>query len=228
MLNSAKMILLVCILMIFVCGSVYSGTFFDDFENPNDFWVVGMGEWAIEGGVYHQTDTTSNGARGLFSYLEGSENWGDNFTIEVMVNIITSGVESQLEAGIMYKWQDKDNQYHVVLDNNDSIVRINNCFNGNWQANQNMPFAFGLDEWHSIKVVVENNEHEIYIDDDLIKEYARDVDDKVGFIGLKTLGCEASFDDFRVTGPGVPDSGVNSPVEYAGKLASTWSSIKIY
>jgi hypothetical protein len=212
--------------MLILCGGIYAGTFFDDFEQPNDFWIVGMGEWTFENGVYHQTDTTSNGARGLFSYVEGTENWGDNFTIETEVIIHTSGVESQLEAGIMYKWQDKDNQYHVVLDQNNSLVRINKCANGSWQQNQNINIAFPLEEWHHIKVAVEDNKHEIYVDDEKIQEYEREVGDKDGFIGLKTLGCEASFDNFRVTGPEVPDLGVGSPVEHAGKLPITWGILK--
>jgi hypothetical protein len=225
MVKVAKMALVALATFLF-CSGVYAGTFFDDFSKPNDFWVVGMGEWNIENGVYHQTDTTSNGARGLFSYVEGSETWGDDFTIETKVIIHRSGIETHLEAGIMYKWQDKDNQYHVVLDQNDAITRINNCVNGTWQANQNIQVIFSLEEWHHIKVVVEDNVHEIYVDGEKIQEYEREVGDKIGFIGLKTLGCEASFDDYRVTGPGVPDSGVNSSVEYACKLAGAWGGIK--
>jgi hypothetical protein len=213
-------------IMLILCSGVYAGSFFDDFEQSNDLWTVGMGEWTIENGVYHQTDTTSNGARGLFSYPEGSENWGDNFTIETQVIIHKSGVESQLEAGVLYKWQDKDNQYHVVLDQNDSLVRINKCVNGTWAQNQNINMVFGLEEWHHIEVIVEDNKHKIYVDGEKIQEYEREVGDKDGFIGLKTLGCEASFDDFRVTGPEVPDSGLNSPVEHAGKLSITWGSLK--
>ena len=217
--------MLICLMML-MSFSAYSGTFFDDFDQENDFWVVGMGEWTIENGVYHQTDTSSNGARGLFSYVEGSENWGNDFTIETRVIIHKSGVETHLEAGIMYKWQNKDNQYHVVMDQNDSIIRINKCVNGGWEQNQNINNPFKLEEWHDIKVVVESDKHEIFIDGKNIQEYERVVDDKDGFIGLKTLGCEASFDDFRVTGPNVPDSGVGSAVESAGKIACMWSRIK--
>ncbi len=222
----AVKIALMALAAFLLCSGVYAGTFSDDFSKPNDFWVVGMGEWNIEDGVYHQTDTTSNGAKGLFSYVEGSETWEDDFTIETNVIIHTSGVETQLEAGIMYKWQDKDNQFHVVLDQNNSLMRMNNCVNGGWQVNQNINVVFNLEEWHHIKVVVDNNIHQIYLDDEKIQEYEREVGDKVGFVGLKTLGCEASFDDFSVVGPGVPDSGLNMPVEYAGKLAVTWAQLK--
>ncbi len=215
-------------LVVLVSINAYAGTFFDDFEKENDFWVVEMGEWTIEEGVYHQTDTTSNGARGLSSHVEGSENWGNNFTIETRVVIFGPGIETHLEAGIMYKWQNKDNQYHVVLDQNDAIVRINKCVNGTWLQNQNIIMVFDLGEWHDIKVAVEDNKHEIFVDGEKIQEYEREVDDKNGFIGLKTLGCEASFDDFRVTGPNVPDSGVGLPVEHAGKLAAAWGGIKAY
>ena len=225
MARAAK-IFSIILMALLLCSGVYAGTFSDDFSEPNDFWVIGMGEWNIEDGVYHQTDTTSNGARGLFSYVEGSETWGDDFTMETDVVIYTSGVEDHLEAGIMYKWEDQNNQFHVALDQNNSLMRINNCVNGSWQANQNINVVFNLEEWRHIKVIVENNTHEIYVDDEKIQEYEREVGDKIGFIGLKTLGCEASFDDYSVTGPGVPDSGMNLPVEYAGKLAVAWGGIK--
>jgi hypothetical protein len=225
MMKAIKMALIIPMTLLFLSG-VHAGTFLDDFSDLNDFWVVGMGEWNIENGVYHQTDTTSNGARGLFSYVQGSETWGDDFTIETDVVIHTSGIESHLEAGIMYKWENKDNQFHVVLDQNNSLVRINNCVAGTWQANQNINIVFNLGEWHHIKVAVESNEHEIYIDGDMIQEYEREVGDKTGFIGLKTLGCEASFDNYSITGPGVPDFDVTSPVEYAGKLTVAWGSVK--
>jgi len=225
MVKAINMLLIILMTLLLVSG-VHAGTFFDDFSNPNGSWIVGMGEWTVENGVYHQTDTTSNGARGLFSYVEGSETWGDDFSIEVDTIIHASGIESQLEAGILYKWENKDNQFHVVLDQNNSMVRINNCVGGSWQANQNINIVFNLEEWHHIKVVVENNEHEIYIDGEMIQEFEREVGDKIGFIGLKTLGCEASFDNFQVTGPGVPDSGLDMSVEYAGKLAVAWGSVK--
>jgi hypothetical protein len=225
MIRTLSVTLLSLIIML-LCGVSYAGTFFDDFEQTNDFWVVGMGDWTIENGVYHQVDTTSNGARGLFSYVEGSETWGNDFTIEVSVNIHASGVENQLEAGIMYKWADQNNQYHVVLDQNEAIVRINKCIGGSWGANQNKAVAFNLNEWHDIKVVVEDNVHEIYIDGNKLAEYEREVDDKDGFIGLKTLGCEASFDNFSVSGPNVPDSGVNTSVELVGELPVAWGKIK--
>jgi hypothetical protein len=215
-------------LVVLVSINAYAGTFFDDFEQENDFWVVELGEWTIEEGVYHQTDTTSNGARGLSSHVEGSENWGNDFTIETRVAIFRPGIETHLEAGIMYKWQNKENQYHVVLDQDNAIVRINKCVNGTWLQNQNISMVFDLGEWHDIKVAVEDNRHEIFVDGEKIQEYEREVDDKNGFIGLKTLGCEASFDDFRVTGPNVPDSGVGLPVEPAGKLAAAWGRIKAY
>ena len=127
-----KLVVLLAAFMALSSASVYSGTFFDDFEAENDFWVVGMGEWKIENGLYHQTDTTSNGARGLFSYPEGSETWGNDFTIEAKVIIYQSGIETHLEAGVMYKWADQSNQYHVVLDQNNAIVRINKCAGGSW------------------------------------------------------------------------------------------------
>ena len=211
------------ILIMLLPASVYAGIFFDDFEKENDLWIVGMGEWKIENGVYHQTDLGNNSAKGVFTYAEGSENWGDDFTIEVKV--INHQATSHYEAGIMYKWQDLNTQFHVVLDQDQSLVRINNCVGGTWQTNQNISMPFDLNEWYDLKVVVENNSHTIFVDGNEIQQYDRDVTGTTGFIGLKTLGCEVSFDDYKVTGPNVPEI-LGQFVNYKGKLAAAWGQIK--
>jgi hypothetical protein len=204
-------------------AGTYAGTLFDDFGKESDLWVVDSGEWKVEDGVYHQTDTVTNGSSGVFSYIEGSDKWGNDFTIEVKVNI-QSG--TSLESGIFYKWQDINNHFHAMIDQSDSQVRINNRAGG-WQQNQNIAMPFKLDEWYDLKVIVKDNDYKIFLDGKKIQEYEREALVNSGFSGLKTVTSEAFFDDFKVTGPSVPDFG-RLPVEYAGKLAATWGQIKAH
>ena len=208
-------------LMVLLPAVVYGGTLFDDFEKENDFWVVNSGEWKIENGVYHQADIVTNGSSGVFSYIEGSNEWGNDFTIEVKLNIQAG---TSREVGVIYKWQDISNHFHTMIDESDAVVRINNIVAGTWQQNQNINMPFSLNEWYDLKVIVKEDNYQIFVDGKKIQEYDREAAVDTGFLGLKTVTTEAFFDDFKVTGPNVPDFG--SPVECAGKLAATWGQIK--
>jgi hypothetical protein len=207
-------------LIVLFPAVVYGGTLFDDFEEESDFWVVDSGEWKIENGVYHQADIATNGSSGVFSYIEGSNEWGNDFTIEVKLNIQAG---TSREVGVIYKWQDINNHFHVMIDESDAMVRINNRAGG-WQQNQNIAMPFSLNEWYDLKVIVKENNYRILVDGEEIQEYDREAMVNAGFLGLKTVTSEAFFDDFKVTGPNVPDFGLS--VECAGKLAAIWGRIK--
>jgi hypothetical protein len=126
---------------------------------------------------------------------------------------------------MIYKWQDISNHFHTMIDQNDSTVRINNIVAGTWQQNQNIGMAFVVGEWYDLKVIVEENSYQIFVDGDKIQEYEREGVVNSGFVGLKTVSSEALFDDFTVTGPNVPDIG-GLAVEYPGRLAVTWGEIR--
>lgn len=207
-------------LIVLLYTDVQAGTLFDDFEEQEDFWVIDSGEWKVEDGIYHQTDIVTNDSSGVFSYIEGSNEWGNDFTIEVRVKIHAG---TSLEAGVFYKWQDINTHFHAMIDQSDSLVRINNRAGG-WQQNQNIAMNFDLDEWYDLKVTVKENNYQIFVDGKKIQEYDREAAVNSGFLGLKTVTSEASFDDFKVTGTNVPDYGLY--VKYHDKLTTTWSSLK--
>ena len=79
-----------------------------------------------------------------------------------------------------------------------------------------------LNEWSEIKVVLEGDSIQCYLNGDLQKEF-NDPPDAIltGGIGLMTYG-DTLFDDVIVTGPGIPGSAVDAKE----KLAVTWGYVR--
>jgi hypothetical protein len=89
---------------------------------------------------------------------------------------------------------------------------------------------YGLDQWHTLKLLVKNNDFLAYVDDEPVCEL-RDHRYDGKFVGL-CMGCHtyASFDDFMITDQVDEDAlskafGV-SPDDMA--LATTWADLKVW
>ena len=83
--------------------------------------------------------------------------------------------------------------------------------------------------WFHFKIVVKGNDLKWFIDDQLQAEAKLakvgdlDVYTK-GKVGIWAWQTKASFDDFKVSGPGIGDGA--TAVDPRQKLATTWSSLK--
>jgi len=93
------------------------------------------------------------------------------------------------------------------------------CVAGSRTHLWNTPFATVLDEWQEFKVVAQGDTFDCYFDGELKTTVTSDRF-KSGPVGVFAWD-QARFDDFEVTGPGIPHR-----VEGDGKLTATWGMIK--
>jgi hypothetical protein len=93
------------------------------------------------------------------------------------------------------------------------------------------PFKMETDKWYRLKIKVEekiNDEEGIvqcFIDNQPIVQFQGY---RKGTPGFSAYQCVAMFDDFAVTGPGIPDGGPGSRVvSHHDKLATAWARLKV-
>jgi hypothetical protein len=189
----------------------------------------------VEDGKYRQKDTVWTTAatnetyhRSFFSDV----NWSD-YAVEVDVIIDGPGNLAPI-AGVFVRVtekSDKGEYYFFRIDTRSdqtpaAVEAPNNNFKGvnggrtegaNVNDGLKNPAFLDMDkngvEYH-LEVVAEGNHFLYYVDDELILDITDDVDPFLnGAVGLGTFNCGASFDNFEVTGEGVPGS-----VSKEGKL----------
>ena len=196
----------------------FAGTQLWDFEKKHDDWKVANGNWEIKGGVYH----VDRGGRAEHS-LVGEEKW-DDYTIEAKVRL-----DEHNWAGIVFRAQSEMEYYVYYLNVPSNIVELWQHNKGAWDTRENIaktPAAGGIKikngEWIDMKVVVDGEEFELYVNGKLQGEHEDDTY-KTGQVGVWAWETEASFDDFTVSGDNIKDT---LAVEPNNKLATTWGRLK--
>jgi hypothetical protein len=97
-----------------------------------------------------------------------------------------------------------------------------------------LPFALSKDTWYELKIIVEGDHFEFYIDG---KRAGKFVDDSIpsGCVGLEVRNVHAHFDDVIISGDDVEDGGNWEPAEHPGeavvvksdnRLVTTWASVR--
>jgi hypothetical protein len=220
-----RITIFVLISLLTMAFSLYA--YEESFEDgkAND-WVVVTGTWEVEQGAYHQT--TPDGVNLFSFYAVGDESWKD-YTFEVKVKPIQTpyagvvfrvmetgpggGTWSQghflswligTGSGKGYSkiWKAMLGQEAMLEGTNGDLLKLNN--------------------WATIKVVVEGTNVQCYLDGVLQKEF-KDSQNSIltGGIGAMTYG-DTFYDDIVAKGTGIPGSAVDS----AGKLTKTWGELK--
>jgi hypothetical protein len=89
-------------------------------------------------------------------------------------------------------------------------------------------FTLEPDHWYTLKAVAQGNSAEFYVDDEFVGKFSYSAL-RSGSVGLVVSNALAHFDDFVVTGPGIPDGGpggVSFSVTPKDKLAAAWGTLK--
>lgn len=189
-----------------------------DFERGMDEWTPVAGDWEVEGGELVQSDDATPAMRALV----GSEDWTD-YTIECKI-MITGGSYT----GVVFR-AISDKEYYVFYMNaNENVVEL-------WQhtgpgdTDRVMQFknppAGGVmivaDEWYDFKLVISDASGEFYVNGEL-QEQVDNLIYENGQVGAWAWTTQVKFDDFSISGPGVPEA----PVQPKDKLTLTWGKVK--
>ncbi|HIE25910.1 TPA: hypothetical protein EYP66_01330 [Candidatus Poribacteria bacterium] len=209
--------------MSILMGTAYAGTQIWDFEKAaqEDDWNVATGKWGIKGGVYQET---SGGSPAMASFV-GEEDWTD-YTVEAKIRI-----DKGQWAGLIFRAK-SDLEYYVFYFG-EGNVELWKHTGPNVDSRQNLfkhpPQKIGLkkekeDAWHDVKAVIEGDHFEFYMDGELQDDTIKDKSYPAGRIGVWAWKTAASFDDVKVTGPGIKDTTAVQPDK---KLAITWGKLKV-
>jgi len=224
-----------CVFLSLILASS-SFAFMDNFsDGDDDGWTVIQGDWEVKDGIYIQNDTEWTVTETNETYQRafyGDVNWTD-YTVEVDLTIDNPGDLAPI-AGIFVRVSDKsaDGQYYLfridlrATESPGAIESPNHTFDGlNIQKEAADPQFDDLekaDETYHLKVVAEGDHFLYYIDDVLMVDVVDEFDPfMTGAVGLGTFNAGASFDNFAVTGEGVPGA-----VSRESKLAACWGMIK--
>ena len=231
------LILLVCVSLMLVCA-LTSWALMVDFENGTDRdWTVIQGDWEVKGGKYHQTDKNWTTAATNDTYNRsyfGDINWTD-YTIEVDVTIDDPGDLAPIAgifARVMAKTKDGAYYFFRIDTRPDwgpgAVESPNNNFAGEGGGKMEGgldPKFIAMEEnnkQYHLKVIAEGNHFVYYVDGKSVLDVVDDVDPFMsGAVGLGTFNAGASFDNFQVTGTGVPGAVISD-----GKLTVTWGEVK--
>ena len=154
--------------------------------------------------------------------LENSASWKD-YTVECKMKFVAMGHF----AGISFRDNVAGNRYGFVIKANDNAAWGWKVFQGAITTASEIPLPFTLskDTWYELKIVVEGDHFEFYIDGKLACEFD-DNSIPSGKACLVVRNVHAHFDDIVITGPDIPDGGPGFVVTSQSKLATIWGSIK--
>ena len=218
-------------LCVFMLSQItWSGEWAFDFEDPKqaDQWKVANGTWKIQNGVYSETSAKETAAHVLF----GEADWAD-YTVEARIRLDAGGKWAGLVVRAISEYE-----YYIVYPeptpgNAAFFQHHGNAFDKRARPEPNKTEIKGTKitegTWFHFKIVVKGNDLKWFIDNQLQAETklakVGDLDVyKKGKVGIWAWQTKASFDDFKVSGPGIGNGA--TAVDPRRKLATTWSWLK--
>ena len=191
---------------------------FYDFENEKqaDDWKIFDGEGKIEDGRYILKNTDSSSGIAAI----GEMSWTDCI-ITTKATLLQGSADNM---GFVWRLA-QNNLFYVISVRMDQRVGYCGCINGAWMNGgapiNPVPFNTKVDEEYELKLVVEGNHAQFYIDGEDMGEW-EDNQLETGMMGIRVWQAIMAVDDFDINGPGIPATAVDS----RGKLAVTWGKIK--
>ena len=182
-----------------------------DSEKELDDWEIVNGEWEVkDGNLVGQIGTDYMGIAG------GDVEWTD-YTVEMKASVGTGQY-----TYFMVRVQDDPLSYYTferTQTGNMNAFRRDAGAHSKLAAGGALPG--GHEEFHIWKFVVEGDTMTAYLDDEELL-VIEDPNYETGRIGIGGYNSDIVVDYISIEGPGIPAN----PVESAGKLASSWGSIK--
>ena len=206
------------ILVVLLSGSIaLAGTWVEDFESGNvDSWNNVAGEWNTEEGGYAETAGTDY-AKTMF----GDEAWTD-YTLEVDVTLVED-VSINAVGVLLRADENGDNGYRFWIRTDLQNAQFATWENNAYTLIEQPALAVAIGETYNLKIVMEGNSFQCFVDDELIIDLENDFRNS-GRIGFICFRAYPRYDNLIITGESVPDN--LTAVQPEGKLAASWGKIK--
>jgi pectate lyase len=221
---------IVILFMMLTAASAWAGTLVDDFSD-GDFegWTQsGAGSWRVENEelIFRSLNSSS-------ILLMGEPDWQD-YTISVNAKFVNHQARNCCGEfmGFAARGESTANTYWFMLGTLQlSGQQVTGFYTQGvtWPLKNIKPKAFAWDmhTWYHLKLTVDGDEFQFYIDEELVLEY-QDSTFAKGKVGLAAAfgSTTIHFDDVVITGDDVPDIDMNLSVEPKAKYTTTWAATK--
>eukprot|EP01083_Nonionella_stella_P204060 744168_1 len=174
-------------------------------DYKNRFSVI-HGSWSIDTETCWLSQNTSEGGNVVWlgDNDPSSMEWTD-YTIELVVNLQSSDLESAAQAGLLFRalsvssTNNGGQQYWVDIKKSTGI-RFRQAVSGQVIGNTNHNTTINWNEDYTIRVKVAANQFSIYLDNKHILDETNS-DYSNGSIGIRTHRCKAIFKRLRIIFP---------------------------
>ena len=214
--------------LLLMVTSAWAGTFRDNFDHGKlgDFWQLHPwygDQWSVENGELVCLNST-----GRISTLFGGKGWWRDYEFQCAFKLeqtFPNNVNSSL-VGIAVRNNRGDTGAALAVWSSGPDWNKIGCqryVDGNNQFPNIEPFATQPGRWYILRIVVEHDSYQMFIDDRKICDFQSHLP-KRGLVVVWARGCFVRFDNVVLTGPEIPDH--NLAIEPKAKLTITWGRIK--
>jgi hypothetical protein len=231
-----KFICLICILII--VSPVFAGTWKDDFEDGDlEGWSVydyfgGTSVWEVKDGEIRVERTNQYASAAI---LDNSIDWKDyeisfdamideTFNVDASFVLLSVRVSdnsantNHVGPALAYNWDGKQKIVYGQAKKGQQEIDLN-FFDEN-------PLPVELSRWYRLKLSVEGNKYQFYVDDVLQKEFILHGYESGGVM-IGVGGCVAYLDNVVITGDDIPNGGSGvMAVQPEMKLTVIWGGLK--
>ena len=212
-----------------------AGTWRDDFsggdlrewEMCKGVWMgdlmPGEGNWRVEGGAVVGGEETPS----TWHALSVGKGWSwSNYTAEVRVKL-ENPLQVWAAVGLYISPRNGVSSGMEIRNDNGSV-----CVRGYVYSHparfspmgSQKPLEMETGRWYRLKISVDEvGNLRCFLDDQLVAQFWGYHEGAPGFFAYQVV---AAFDDFVVTGPGIPDRRPTSGTILQDKLAATWGELK--
>ena len=128
--------------------------------------------------------------------VAGDISWQD-YTYKADINLGNKRMMGENTAGLVFRYNDKDNYYSVLLDSASDTIKLQKNQNGAITDIASVPALIGLYNTYHLKVNIQYNRIKIYLNDVVLID-ASDSTFISGKIGLRSFLSNSNFDNVSV------------------------------
>ncbi|MEA1904906.1 MAG: DUF2341 domain-containing protein, partial [Candidatus Hadarchaeota archaeon] len=183
--------------------------FFEDFDDGDDNdWTKHNGNWYVTNYEYYQgsNDTT------YMRTSNGEPSWTD-YIFETRIKIASGGTTGGF-AGVLFRFQDEENHYAVILDDRpDDSIWIRQWINGSWSTapQEWTDVTIERDTWYDLRVDIfddgPNDKIKAHFCG-IVHEHSYSQYDN-GKVALMMHGTQGYYDNIRVRKHADPEPSVS-------------------
>ncbi len=205
--------------------STFAGTWSDDFETP-----ALIPQWKGDRDNFTITDGALSGRNAHpililpMRFVEVGENWKD-YIVQCRINVFTPNLLECTKGALVLR-HSNGKGYVFAVHVATETVEVYRFENKEMLISVKVPLV--LEKWYQVRAELQGDQMSFFLDGRLMGKIT-DAKSPSGAVGLGVEDAlSVLFDDFSVTGEGIPSGGGGAAVtKNAGKLPAIWSAIKV-